>query len=165
MAIVSVHTKMIVSTIKYSRRLPMKWMVNKNMKLATIFSVCNTVAASSGFIGTSYALKIWMINGRIATSRAICKIKSSVSTMANGLRLCLRFNCASFSMNVGGGWVHSRFFLLHGTQDLVRSLYRCSEWNSSMAAASEIHPRSHLSAFNPSSDRFFDSNHIGDSGT
>lgn len=165
MAIVSVHVKTVDSTIKYNRRLPTKWMTNKNRKLATIFSEWSTVAASSGFIGTSYALKICTINGRTATRRAICNIKSSVNTMDNGLRLCLRFNCANFSNSVGGGCVHFRFFLLHGTHDFVRSLYRCNEWNSSMAAASEIQPRNHCNDFNASAGRFFDSNHNGDSGT
>lgn len=164
-AIVSVHIKMMDNTIKYNRRLPMKWIINKNKKLAKIFNECSTVAASSGCIGTSYALKICTINGRIATSRESWNIESSISKMANGLRHCLRFNCASFSTSVGGGCVQVRFFFMHGTHDFVRSWYRWSEWNSSMAAASDVQPRNHLNALSASSGRFFESNHIGDSGT
>lgn len=43
--VVSVHTKTMDSMIKYNRRLPMKWMMNKNMKLAKMLRKFSTAAA------------------------------------------------------------------------------------------------------------------------
>lgn len=164
-AVESVHTNTIDSIIKYNRRLPTKWITNKNMKFAKILRKFSTAAAWSGEIGVLYALKICTINGRIATNRVICNIDNSVTTMANGFMNCLRFNWANFSNIVNGGCVQINFFLIHGTHDLMRSLYCWSEWNSSIASASGIQPRNQRSAFNASLGRFFDSSHNGDSGT
>lgn len=94
-----------------------------------------------------------------------CEKAKHDSVKMKGLRFRLRMSSWSFWLNVGGGWSQTDLAFWHDPHEFEYTLYRCISLNSFSTFLGGTHPLNHCSDFNASFGLFFDSSHIGVSGT